>query len=147
MPDWTEWLTKVELDGMGNGWPTRDLARSLAASREEVDMMRREGCAAIGALANIFNGLSSPTALESGIPPSLAKEMAGAAANTLALAERCNHAELLDASRALVAEKDEALRSYQREAARIAGGIISGLVIREADDALALTEADMLEVK
>jgi len=53
--------------------------------------MREEGCAAIGMLENVFNGLTSPDAIENGVGKELTKEIASAVANTLVAAERCGH--------------------------------------------------------
>src|SRR3972149_4231309 len=57
----------------------------------EVKAMREEGCAAIGMLENVFNGLTSPDAIENGVGKELTKEIASAVANTLVAAERCGH--------------------------------------------------------
>jgi len=67
-------------------------ACDLDHAESEVAAMREEGCAAIGTLENVFNGLTSPDAIENGVNRELAQKMASAAATTLAGAERCGHA-------------------------------------------------------
>lgn len=66
----------------------------LRQAQETIEGMRRDGCAAVGLVQNIFNGLTAE-----GVPtePTI-REMAGACARLLSEVSQCNHKTKRDAA-------------------------------------------------
>ena len=64
-----------------------DAYNKLTTAQDIIDGMREEGCAAVGLLENIFNGLTSDKILEHPI----LTEMTEAIADVLVSAKRCDH--------------------------------------------------------
>lgn len=91
----------------------RDKAIERAeAAEKQVEAMQQEGCAAIGLVQNIFNGLTSPSAIGPGASLSIQQEMAAACAKLLTEATQCNHERDAAEQRALAFNFWKALRIW-----------------------------------
>lgn len=93
----TRWRTVVNYGRMWKASAEISFRRSDELY-EQVDAMRREGCAAMGALENIFNGVTA-----GGMPHSkLVKRVADVATEALILCVPCEHREAMVAAEAEV---------------------------------------------
>ena len=69
------------------------LYATIEGLEETIDGMRREGCASIGLVENIFNGLTTPPVIGQGASLRIQQEMVDACANLLVEATACDHKE------------------------------------------------------
>ncbi len=121
------------------------IANSLVDNIEE---MQREGCAAADLVQNIFNGLTSPAAIDGGVSLQVQGEMASACGILLLDAARCDHKDEVDELReALVYEEARGDHTIMRAEnwERIADRLADEQIATKQDIVLAQARAEEAE--